>query len=1458
MNARLCFFSRLIFCVLSICALPLVAQEDKLYWEDPWALSTERAAFVKVAYSHDVVAVVWQEVTPKNATSGEIRLSASFYDGSTWHTVRTFSPPLLYNHRSPSLASVAVNRKNEIFVAAAFDAHTITVFKTTDFGKSFTHTVLRSQGSDIVAPYVSVASDDSLLLFASHGSEDHFSILLCRSEDGERWTPFQEFLSTEFSRRLFLPSHVSTQAQEIVVFQAHHQEGERASYQLYSTVSFDQGNTWSAPVPVTQPDEYHNQRPFLDRLSDDRFAVTWERSERTSTRYEMCYAELDRYGRKIGTTLRLAEPSDRLITPNFVHIDGTTFCVWAGESAGLNTIFLAQKKEGAWSTTAVRSSEDALLFPHAVRVDNHLEVFWQEGEGARARVMRLRPDQSVQPPTLIAENFSPNAVRKGTRARVRIVFPRDSSGIAGYNYAWQCGVQPAAPPDYVAHFPDKPQIELEATQDGTWFLAVTVWDFAGNKSAPAYLSYTRDTTPAARPQLQTPLLENTHALKSNTFTLSWNQPSTDAQGNEERDHTSFLWSLQQVAPLSALTSLRVDTDVRTFEEFQQRCVRAFPIPVDVHGTRSRQSSVSFTNKENGIYRFSVYALDRSGNVSEPAVVFFALRHFVPYTAIRYVDVKKDPAGSLQMSIVGNGFRAQGTVSQVYIDRDRKAPYDLVLHAQEFAVGSDNLISDIHIDNLKKGSYHVGVWHPARGVHFAESRVTVSEMGTVKFGAYDYEHQVRWSIPHTGGLRVNFVSLFMLIALFLAGVVFAASLTRIGDIVGEAFVLKKQVEALMIGELMPSEKRRKAMALKTHGAGLRVKFILFALTLVISVIFIVSVPLGVRFSKTQKDLLAKNLFSRVQVLLESLVAAGKVYLPAKNKLELGFLPNQTTALHEARYAVITGESEEPHEEGIDFVWATNFSDIETVLNEPEYRQGNSRFVDKRIAQILPAMEDLNRQVKKDAEKIAKGIADLTQEAVALALRTDQGSVRRRDDIQSITRQMDQRLLEIFSTFSNNAVGSYPEYRVDNLSKRHSSYLFYKPILYRQRGHADSFVHGVVFVEVSTQELLEHIEGLQRDLIKMVFYVSLIALACGVFGAWILASIIIKPIRRLASHVAMIRDTEKKEELEGKLIAIKGQDEIALLGRTINDMTEGLIKAALASKDLTVGKEIQKMFIPLDTNTEGRKLTSGYTCDDHVEFFGYYEGALGVSGDYFDYIKLDDQHYAIIKCDVAGKGVPAALIMVEVATLFQNFFKDWNIQSHGINLSDIVSRINDLIEARGFKGRFAAFTLCIFNTVSGTVHFCNAGDNIIHIYDAQQRKMKRITLAQTSAAGVFPSFMIDMKGGFGVETLTLRTGDVLFLYTDGIEEAKRLFRNKRFELVLCQEQGLAHDAPHETHTVGQAGEELGAERVSSIIESVFLRKGFSLQKWHNPVEGEKFEFDFSSCEGNLDEADRKSVV
>jgi serine phosphatase RsbU (regulator of sigma subunit) len=110
---------------------------------------------------------------------------------------------------------------------------------------------------------------------------------------------------------------------------------------------------------------------------------------------------------------------------------------------------------------------------------------------------------------------------------------------------------------------------------------------------------------------------------------------------------------------------------------------------------------------------------------------------------------------------------------------------------------------------------------------------------------------------------------------------------------------------------------------------------------------------------------------------------------------------------------------------------------------------------------------------------------------------------------------------------------------------------------------------------------------------------------------------------------------------------------------------------------------------------------------VEFFGYYEGAKGVSGDYFDYLKLDDRYFAIIKCDVAGKGVPAALIMIEVATLFLNFFKHWKPTKEGMRIERVVYQINDFIESRGFKGRFAAFTLCLFDTDTGGSPFLQRG-------------------------------------------------------------------------------------------------------------------------------------------------------
>jgi hypothetical protein len=187
---------------------------------------------------------------------------------------------------------------------------------------------------------------------------------------------------------------------------------------------------------------------------------------------------------------------------------------------------------------------------------------------------------------------------------------------------------------------------------------------------------------------------------------------------------------------------------------------------------------------------------------------------------------------------------------------------------------------------------------------------------------------------------------------------------------------------------------------------------------------------------------------------------------------------------------------------------------------------------------------------------------------------------------------------------------------------------------------------------------------------------------------------------------------------------------------------------------------------------------------------------------------------------------------------------------MHIEEVVYQINDFIEALGFKGRFAAFTLCLFDSQTGLIRFCNAGDNIIHWFDASERKMKTISLRETPATGVLPNFLVESKGGYMVQNVLIDHGDILFLYTDGIEEAKRRFRNARFEEILCAEG--APDSPHANHMAGQGDEELGADRVEAIINAVMNRKTYILHKHHNP-EGERdLEFDFSSCEGRVEEA------
>lgn len=301
-----------------------------------------------------------------------------------------------------------------------------------------------------------------------------------------------------------------------------------------------------------------------------------------------------------------------------------------------------------------------------------------------------------------------------------------------------------------------------------------------------------------------------------------------------------------------------------------------------------------------------------------------------------------------------------------------------------------------------------------------------------------------------------------------------------------------------------------------------------------------------------------------------------------------------------------------------------------------------------------------------------------------------------------------------------------------------------------------------------------------------------------------------------------------------------------GLTAQEMT----KIKRLCWDSFSGQEVQKKFIPLETDGKGTKLSTGYKETTRAAFFGYYKGVREVSGDYYDYLDLDDRYYAIIKCDVAGSGTPAALIMIQVATMFRAYFKDWKF-TKSMDIERLVYQVNEFIEAMDFTGRFAALILCLYDSYTGIIRCCNAGDNIVNIFNASQRRLETLVLPESPAAGILPNSMVKTRGGYSVQTDRIGHGDILLLCTDGLEEARRKFRDIHFNQIVCEQDNISYGSPHANHKAGQAYEELSSSRIQGIVNAVMNRWVYNLYKYHNP-EGELYlTFDFTSCRGTAEE-------
>jgi len=1433
-------YGKLRFCLLLLFSAFASIQvfSQTLYWEEAAQFSARPGKFPISAHSANFSIIAWQEVLPNNdssvAATGLINISLAIKErGGPWQQRGIVAGPYTFLGTEPSILSMVIDNRDRIIIAAAAGGAQTEILISTDRGRTFSKQMLALGADNSVAPRLFVRADGGYLLFVTRGRGQALSIYYSRSDNGTTWTPF-EFFTPENSLSLnFLPTHASIGRRDFVFFQSLIMGAESLStFQLIYKTSDDGGRTWSQAVrftsftdPVmyaTSPaNNFDNQRPHLTRFGDNLFLV-WER--RHSPQPTQIYsAIINQNGNIIGSIDRISNtPSAYSQNPiGFVHNNIPTV-VWFDNRSGSNRIFISQRSGSEWPNSALSGTNIEASFARPIVCHDGTYVFWQTTVRDTGRIFMLAPDSSAQSPTITALNFTPSRAGRLERPRVSWNIPNDTSGIRGFSYSWTQDKN-NVPPEQIMELnrgtSQNLTRELYASSDGEWYFSVRAQDLAGNWSAPSQIMYNRKGTPPPPVAIIPPQLDNNGFLISNTFNMMW-EPSVDPYT------AGYTWNLQY---LGANENANITAP-----------------PSNIMGSNTQ---TRYENQENGLWAFAISAIDQAGNIGQPSHITFRTNKYIPYTSISYVNAQQDEQGVLSISLTGRGFATGGTITSIVLEQAGKTDQTTT----NFTVRSDREISGIIFENIEEGQYRIKLYHSTRGVYTAEPFIPVKRTGTVKIGDFSNEWRPSWTIQNRGWLTFNPVIALSALLIILCALGTIAIIRGIGGIITEGALIKQEALAILTGDFMPMEKKQKIVQIKRRGSGLRRKLASFTIGLVLLVVIMISTPMYVIMTNTQQKTLLEGLWERSKVLLEGIASGTRTALPnavssrgERGILDLMYLPAQSSALPEANYITITGYGIDSIH--TDSVWASNDPALEEKLDTSELRRGVSRITDDLSLLYDEITKEFNSKAQLEGGDISQSIRDLYREGMILALDITAEGERKRADIQVTITAQEVRLNDILSEIAGD-IGSYPEFSTTHLpSDGNRTFIFYKPIMYRLNAD-NNFYRGMVRMEVSLDSIVERLYNEQLTILTTIGIVALIVLLIGTIGAFVFAALMIRPIRKLVKHIEMIRDTDDKTKLAGVEILINTKDEISMLGNTINDMTHGLVKAAQAASDLSIGKEIQKKFIPLDVDNHGNKQSSGFKKTPNLNFFGYYEGAKGVSGDYFDYRDLDGRYYAIIKCDVAGKGIPAALIMIQVATMFLNYFKQWKPNAKGMHIEEVVYQINDFIETLGFKGRFAAFTLCLFDSATGIVRFCNAGDNVVRFYDQSEGTIKTITLPQTPATGVLPNFMIETTGGYSVQTVQIDKGDILFLYTDGIEEAKRRFRDLNFKEILCTEGPT--DTPHENHSSGQADEEMGPDRVEAIINAVMAGAVYTLKKYHNPEGDTELQFDFSTCEGRVED-------
>ena len=263
------------------------------------------------------------------------------------------------------------------------------------------------------------------------------------------------------------------------------------------------------------------------------------------------------------------------------------------------------------------------------------------------------------------------------------------------------------------------------------------------------------------------------------------------------------------------------------------------------------------------------------------------------------------------------------------------------------------------------------------------------------------------------------------------------------------------------------------------------------------------------------------------------------------------------------------------------------------------------------------------------------------------------------------------------------------------------------------------------------------------------------------------LVVDNILKINGSLAAITDGELDT-----VVDVRSHQEFAALSDDINSTVDTLKRyisdaEARIDAELAFAKAIQHSALPsVFPPYPNRKEFAIWACMDT---------AKEVGGDFYDFYFVDEDTLAFLIADVSGKGIPAAMFMMQAKTLLKSYAES------GMGVAEVLTQANNKLCEGNEADMFVTVWMGYLNTKTGEVTYANAGHNppfIRHGDGSVEMVRSRPGLVLAGMEGI----------RYRTNTVQLKPGDLLYLYTDGVTEAtdagNNLYGEARLEAVLQQ--------------------------------------------------------------------------